>query len=233
MFRALVVFLAVTCSAAAIVAQPMPDFSSDTPVLTTEPVEEEPIAEPEPVVEEPAVEEPVAEPTNEDNQPAEDEDESEDESVSGGSEPVSKCLASKIRYVESASRKLHRALGSKGYKMKAVGLQPQIVVDSVGGDGAATFKAYPIEDGSVVGVLSDRAKRSYIVANTSRGHIITTIQWGGCPKNTYIAYPAVENTNVDLEPFKYWGFRVLWALPKKLGKKDATKSLAEVIRRGK
>lgn len=208
------------------VAQPMPDFSASSvephPTENTAPSEQistpivvaekkaEPIVEKEPVVEK-TVDVQVV--------PAE-----------------GTCAASRLKYVQSASRKLYRALNSKGYKMAPIDISPSVLVDSVGDDSGSTFRAYPVNDGSVVGVFSDstKANQSYVIANTTRGHIITSINWSGCrPKATKIAYPKVDTPSVDLQPFKYWGFRVLWSLPKRLGKRDASKTLAEVMKRGR
>lgn len=208
-----------------VTAQPIPDFSSPDQPTT---VVEEP--EPEPEVEKPIVEE-VAVSTIDPKPSAEPEPEKTDdaEPEADPKTQIGKCRLAKIQYLESGSRKLQRAMRSKGYKLKSVGLETKFNIDS------KRFQTFsPNHQATVVGVLSDEKDhpRGYIVANTTKGRLVVSMTWSGCrPKATAIVYPKADNPSVDLEPFKYWGFRVLWNVPRSLGKKDLTTVMSMVTKK--
>lgn len=138
--------------------------------------------------------------------------------------PVNSCTASKVRYLQSASRKLYRAV-SGSYKIRKIGIGSLTVGDR-------RFTSYPESDGKVIGFLHSSHRYGYIALNTTRGHIIAKMKWKNClPVSTKIASPQVLTPNIDLEPFKYWGSRVLWILPSKLGKSENFKeSLTNIIK---
>ncbi len=139
--------------------------------------------------------------------------------------PKNTCSASKIKFLESASRKLYRAISGKGYKIKKLGLGSLRVGDQ-------NFKVVPQKEGKVIGVFNASHAFGYVAINTTRGHIIARLKWSGCrPSETRILSPRVSMPNVDLEPFKYWGLRVLWNLPSRLGKSENMKeSLTNMIK---
>ena len=135
------------------------------------------------------------------------------------------CSANKIKYLESASRKLYRAISGKGYKIKKIGLKTLKIDDR-------RFTVYSQREGKVLGLLSPSHPYGYVAINTTRGHIITKMKWKNCrPVATSIVSPRVSVPKVDMEPFKYWGLRVLWTLPRNLGKsKNIKESLTKIIK---
>ncbi len=140
-------------------------------------------------------------------------------------QPKNACAANKTKYLESASRKLYRAISGKGYKIKKIGLKSLSVGDH-------RFEIVPQKDGKVLGLLSKSHSHGYVAINTTRGHIITKMKWKNCrPVSTTIVSPKVSVPSVDMEPFKYWGLRVLWTLPNRLGKtKNIKDSLTKIIK---
>lgn len=146
---------------------------------------------------------------------------------------------------ESSARKLYRALNGNDYDVEQVGLGPALeaeVVDSEGTRSRVRFEVGTENEGqSAVLVPADRSyRRTLVVARTASGPVVTIHRWpersnissrSDCePTQTRIAHPDVPADAVELEPFDYWGVRVLWRIPSEFSEGEGSKEMSDVIR---
>ncbi|GEM_PF-5759996 len=132
---------------------------------------------------------------------------------------IGSCTASKIKYIQSASRKLYRAISGKGYKIKKIKMTDLRI-------GGTVYQSFPQKEGKVLGLMSKKSASAFVLINTKRGHLVAKLNWKNCrPVSSSILSPKVSISEVDMKPFKYWGLRVLWTLPKKLGKEKNIKKI--------
>jgi len=132
------------------------------------------------------------------------------------------------KHGESAARKLYRALSGNDYQVRKLGLGSTFEAEVSGADRSRSkvrFEVRTENDGrSAVLVPADHSlRRTLIVASTSNGPVIAVHRWperseitsrGDCkPTGTRIAHPEVPADAVELEPFDFWGVRVLWRIP--------------------
>ena len=138
---------------------------------------------------------------------------------------IGRCTASKIKYIQSASRKLYRAISGKGYKIKKIKMTDLRI-------GEHLYQSFPQKEGKVLGLMSKKSGSAFVLINTNRGHLLTKLNWKNCrPVSSSILSPHVSISKVDMKPFKYWGLRVLWTLPRTLGKeKNIHKILASSVK---
>jgi hypothetical protein len=157
--------------------------------------------------------------------------------ASGGEQksPVEYCNEFIESYSRSSARKLYRALAGQGFDLEEVQLQDwvDLEVQTPGGqEKTVEFEVHREKDGRAVGLVDDQRKyrRTLVVASTGAGPVVASQKWpasmdvharGDCrPSSSRIEYPLVATSSVDLEPFKFWGLRVIWRLPKSFEKGD-------------
>lgn len=136
-------------------------------------------------------------------------------------------------YIESSSRKLYRAVAGQELTLEKLKLQDWVEVKAPSGDGDRTkveFRVHRQKGGMVAGLVdTERAyRRTLIVAMTDRGPIVASHKWPSSeevasgtkcrPTSSRIDYPIVTLSKLDVEPFKFWGLRVLWRLPPSFNK---------------
>lgn len=163
--------------------------------------------------------------------------------------PVEECDEFMEAYLQSASRKLYRSLQGHGFTLEQISLQPwmdlQVTVD--GETRAANFSLIQEKNGKVAALLDSehQVRRTWVVAHTEAGALMTRFTWPApdaidsledCrPIRSSIAHPEAPLSRiVDVEPFKFWGLRVLWRLPADFkpgaADHDAGRSLFQVVK---
>lgn len=162
--------------------------------------------------------------------------EGDDGASSGGTKsPVQYCNEFIESYSRSSARKLYRALAGQGFDLKKVQLQDWVEVNvRLADDREETveFKVHREKNGRAAGLIDDQRdyRRTLVVTSTDAGPVIASQKWppssqvharGDCrPTSSRIEYPLVSMSSIDLEPFKFWGLRVIWRLPKSFKKGD-------------
>ena len=131
-------------------------------------------------------------------------------------------------YVRSSARKLYRALSGHDFELQELNLQNWIDVKvrtPSGEEKTVEFEVHREKDRKVAGLVdTDRSyRRTLIVAMTDSGPLIASQKWpkkseienrAACqPLTSRVEYPVVPLDEIDIEPFKFWGMRVLWRLP--------------------
>jgi hypothetical protein len=161
--------------------------------------------------------------------------ESDDSEASGGEKqsPVEYCNEFIESYSRSSARKLYRALAGQGFDMQKVQLQDWVEVEVRTADGQGEkveFRVHREKNGRAAGLIDDdrEYRRTLLVASTDAGPVVASQTWpaslevharGDCrPTSSRIEYPLVATPSVDLEPFKFWGLRIIWRLPKSFEK---------------
>ncbi|MFW5968117.1 MAG: hypothetical protein ACOCV2_11395 [Persicimonas sp.] len=123
-------------------------------------------------------------------------------------------------YARSASRKLARAFRGQDYQLEDLPDRSTLSADG------QTFEIAYEEDGLLASAVERTRdhRNSYVMAQTPRGPIIAAHRWPGrqkvasgradCkPLASRILMPNVPVSDIDTEPFKFWGLRVVWHLP--------------------
>ncbi|GEM_PF-3404488 len=143
-------------------------------------------------------------------------------------------------YMKSASRKLFRALQGHDYKLRPIELQQWLDIEVSQGDSTreVSFEVLPEKEGLVVSLVdSERAYRTtFVAALTTDGPVIASFEWPGAaaveggeacrPTRSKIERPSAPLSKiVDIEPFKFWGLRVVWRLPSKF--KESTSDVPD------
>lgn len=132
-------------------------------------------------------------------------------------------------YARSAARKLDRAMSTGDYALEALdGLGETLRLDGelVGLDSPLVFDVYKEASGRVAGLVDQRREwtQTYIVAVGRSGPIIMSHTWQArrlreagqpCePFTSAVEWPGVTSSTVDVEPFKFWGLRASWRIPR-------------------
>lgn len=164
--------------------------------------------------------------------------------------PVDYCDQFMKPYLESSARKLYRALAGRDYEFQTLSLQDWVELDvrqPDGGTRTVEFEVFRQKDGNVAGLVDTRReyRRTLVVTMLDVGPVITSYAWpdpeavdnrGDCrPTTSRIDYPVVPADDVDPEPFKFWGLRVIWRLPKSFDRGDQHRenlyeTIAEVLK---
>ena len=136
-------------------------------------------------------------------------------------------------YIESASRKLYRALSAQEFTLEKLKLQDWVEVKIPSGDGDRKKVEFSVhrQKGDLVAGLVDTERtyrRTLVVAMTDKGPIVASLEWPSSeevasgtkcrPTDSRLDYPIVTLSKLDIEPFKFWGLRVLWRLPPSFNK---------------
>ncbi len=147
--------------------------------------------------------------------------------------PVEYCNEFIEAYSRSSARKLYRALAGQGFELEKVQLQDWVEIAVQMPDGrekTVEFKVHREKNGKAAGLIDDQReyRRTLVVASTGAGPVVASQKWpastdvharGDCrPSSSRVEYPLVSTSSVDLEPFKFWGLRVIWRLPKSFEK---------------
>jgi len=143
--------------------------------------------------------------------------------------PADYCREYIAAFARSSARKLYRALSGQGFDMKPIDLDDTIELKARTADGSRktfTFDVLRQNDRLVAGVV-DRAReyrRILIAAHTTDGPIVASQLWpvptevpskNACrPVDSQIAVPPLTLGDLDIEPFKFWGLRIVWRLPR-------------------
>ncbi len=138
-------------------------------------------------------------------------------------------------YARSSARKLYRALNGQGFELEKVQLQDWIDVDVRTPSGeveTVEFGVYREKGGRAAGLADSEREyqRTLIVASTGVGPVVVSQKWPAfdelgsrseCrPISSRIEYPQVATDSIDIKPFKFWGLRVIWRLPKAFAEGD-------------
>lgn len=147
------------------------------------------------------------------------------------------CRRFQTGHVRSAARKLFRALRGE-HVLQPLLLQPW--VDATVEGRALRFEVHTEHDGLVGGLVPDGGVHAstYVVAQTEAGPVVVALTWapegGSCRvEQTRLVYPEVASEKVRPEPFRLWGQRVVWHLPRtreKGGARDPYAALMAVFR---
>ena len=136
-------------------------------------------------------------------------------------------------YVRSSSRKLYRALVGHDFDLEELQLQDWVttqVETRSGQKKKVEFEVFREKEGRVAGLVDTERdyRRTLVVAMTDSGPIIASQKWrpsdeidvkADCkPVGSRVEYPLVTLDEIDIEPFKFWGMRVLWRLPPSFSK---------------
>lgn len=127
-------------------------------------------------------------------------------------------------YARSSARKLERALAGQRYQFEALHHSASVEVDDPAGH-THQFDVLFEKDGTAAGVVDQtrHARTSWAMVATDHGPVIASHRWptrqavaagAACkPVSSTIVYPRVPVSEVDVDPFKLWGLRVMWHLP--------------------
>lgn len=143
--------------------------------------------------------------------------------------PVDYCREYIAAFARSSARKLYRALSGQGFDMKPIDLGGSIELKARTSEGSremVTFDVLTQNDRLVAGFV-DRAReyrRILIAAHTTDGPVVASQLWpvptevpstNACrPVDSQIAVPPLTLGDLDIEPFKFWGLRIVWRLPR-------------------
>lgn len=143
-------------------------------------------------------------------------------------DPVEYCDQYMPQYLESAGRKLYRALSGENFSLEKIDGRDhvEITVPSSSGDPIETKFTVVSEKEGRVGALVDANRdhrRTAVLAMTDSGPVVALLEWpdrseidqrADCaPVRSRVARPSGTSDEIDIEPFKYWGLRVVWRIP--------------------
>lgn len=149
--------------------------------------------------------------------------------------PVDYCNQFMVPYMESSARKMYRALAGRNYSFEPLNLQDWVeteVRQANGDTRTVEFEVFREKDGKVAGLIDTERdyRRTLVVAMLDAGPIIASYTWpkqkaiasrGDCrPLGSQLEYPIVPTDDIDPEPFKFWGLRVIWRLPESFDRGD-------------
>ncbi|TXD35823.1 hypothetical protein FRC98_14200 [Lujinxingia vulgaris] len=132
-------------------------------------------------------------------------------------------------YARSVARKLDRAMSTGDYALQTLdGLGEALRIEGalVGRDEPLVFDVYKEASGRVAGLVDRRREwtQTYTVALGRSGPIIMSHTWqarrlreSGQPCDPFtsaVEWPGVTSSTVDVEPFKFWGLRASWRIPR-------------------
>ncbi len=157
----------------------------------------------------------------------------EPESESSGAQtpdsPVDYCREYIAAFARSSARKLYRALSGQGFDMKPIDLGGSIELKARTADGSRTTFTFDVltQNDRLVAGFVDQAReyrRILIAADTTDGPVVASQLWpnpnevpsnNACrPVDSQIAAPPLTLGDLDIEPFKFWGLRIVWRLPR-------------------
>jgi hypothetical protein len=203
------------------------------PLIAPRALSAQPVSKPRPAPEPPAStaeEQASSEEATEDSEPTQD-SESAPHKEKTKAEEGSECDQFIAAYMRSASRKLFRALQGHDYKLRPIELQEWLDIEVGQGDGPreVSFEVLREKERLVVSLVdSERAYRNtFVAALTTDGPVIASFEWPSVaaveqrgeacrPTRSKIERPSAPLSKiVDIEPFKFWGLRVVWRLPSK------------------
>jgi hypothetical protein len=153
--------------------------------------------------------------------------EGEDSESPTPEERVAKCANYRALYVESAARKLYRAMASREGRPDKLGLGDTLAISGRRG-GEALERSFEVrderegraaglidgEDWSTTFVLVSRAGRPVVVRQSWPARQMIGAGRAACaPTRSTIMVPDAPVARVPLDPFVHWGLRVMWLLP--------------------
>ncbi len=160
---------------------------------------------------------------------------------SGGAQLAS-CDRYMIAYARSASRKLGRSLSGQKYELTELPSRTGFEA-SLAGDQTRQFEVVYEHDNAIAGLVEKTREHrtSYTITRTSTGPVITRHDWPEreaiasgkkeCkPTSSAIMAPEVPVAAIDVEPFKFWGLRVVWHLPTEFADSDRAADPFEALR---
>ncbi len=137
---------------------------------------------------------------------------------------LSACDARIERITRSAARKMMRALNPRE-RLRAHELGERLELEIDGQ--SITWRVLSEYDGRVAALMQPGTSTSWVAARSEKGPVIARIDWNsGCAVDqTQLAFP--DGPTIEFEPFRYWGARVQWRLPRD---RDESASLVEALR---
>lgn len=146
-------------------------------------------------------------------------------------------------YVRSSARKMHRAMSRGEYQLEPVELSDPLQVDgeALNTSDEMRFDLFSEEGGELVGVIDRRREweQTYLVAQASFGPIVVSQTWQArhlrdsgqaCePIYSTVEWPSLPAPTVDIEPFEYWGLRVVWRVPSPEAASSTERSVEQVL----
>lgn len=163
-----------------------------------------------------------------DDDPSKDAPRPESQEVRRIENPVEYCDQYMTQYLESAGRKLYRALSGENFSLEKLGGRDhvEIAVPNSSGDQVETkFMVVPEKEGRVAALVDTERnhRRTAVLAMTDSGPVIAILDWpdrseidqrADCaPVQSRVARPPGTSDEIDIDPFKYWGLRVVWRIP--------------------
>ena len=153
---------------------------------------------------------------------------------------ASGCYSHRELYAKSSARKLYRALRSKGWRLKDLAMSGPIEIERR--DTKLQFQLFAQNEGKAAALVASSWRETYAIVLTKYGPVIAAHRWPtkaelrsgkfACePVSSRIAFPGLEVTAVDVEPFEFWGLRVVWRLPNKLNRQARKTTLYDAITR--
>ena len=147
------------------------------------------------------------------------------------------CRRAQEIHVRSAARKLYRALRGE-HELQPLMLQPW--VDAAIDGRPVRFELHVEHDELVGGLVPEGPNHAttYVVAQTASGPVVAELTWkpagASCEvADSRLAYPPVASDRVRPEPFRQWGQRVVWHVPrerKEGGARDLYAALVTIFR---
>jgi hypothetical protein len=131
-------------------------------------------------------------------------------------------------YARSSARKLSRSLTGQKYSLSTLPQESSIEAGTAGGDEQTDhqFELLFVGERTAAGVIEKTRthRTTYVVVHYELGPIVTTHRWPSreaiasgkeeCkPVASNVGFPAVPVAEVDVDPFKFWGLRIVWHIP--------------------
>lgn len=145
--------------------------------------------------------------------------------VGGGVGEYSECDEYMEAYLRSSARKVHRALSGGDYELASLTLPEEMAVSLGDAGQEVVFETFEEHGGQVVGIADRRREwgKTYVVAKVSFGPIIISQSWQArhlrnagqacAPIFSTVEWPEQVASTVAMEPFEFWGVRVVWRIP--------------------
>jgi hypothetical protein len=140
-------------------------------------------------------------------------------------------------YARSAARKLSRALSGQKYTSSKLPEKNSLEIAPAG-----QLELLFESDRAAAGVVEKTRthRTTYVVANYEIGPVVAVHHWPSrdaiasgkaCkPVSSSIAFPDVPVATIDVEPFKFWGLRVVWHIPTDLSDKVTKTAPLDALR---
>ncbi|MFW6058071.1 MAG: hypothetical protein ACOC9W_04370, partial [Persicimonas sp.] len=137
---------------------------------------------------------------------------------------------------------LGRSMGGQDYELTELTSRTGFEAN-VAGEEARKFEVIYEHDNTIAGLVEKTREHrtSYTITRTSTGPVITRHDWPErqaiasgkkeCkPTSSAIMAPEVPVAPIDVEPFKFWGLRVVWHLPSEFPDSDRPADPFEALR---